>query len=306
MCKESYGLTKKEYRELIEDDSISAVELMKRISVPDTVYRYRRLGAEDNEHIWVEAKHWEDDVNGVCMFSLPCSFNKNDPYDCSVNFDKTVIAKYMFRNYNRKLRRIASSKSKKQLDEYIESLQKTMLVGCFSTNPPDSCSMWDDPNFGDIGRGICIEYAVDDDNFRPDNLAFLPVLYDDNRYDNTEAMKAVSDYAENNNDINAQRRMVCLGYGHTLIKPLKYEKEQEWRLVIPLRDDKAHLDYFNVNNESKRDFISAIKAIYIGPSFFTLDGADKYIEAIIKKWKSNRIPVYQMNNENGILTKQLC
>lgn len=306
MQTEIYGLTKNEYRQLIEDETVTAADLAKRLSIPKHVYRYRRLGFENEKHEWLEAKHWEDDVNGIIMFSLPDSFNKNDPDDCKVNIDDKKVFDYMVREYNREKRRSMQRVGKKKLKEYCETLQKTMRVGCFTSVKPEDENMWEDPNFGDNGRGICIEYKVDDTNFRPDNLAFLPVLYDDVKYDNTGAMEGMIDYVKDAANVEAQRKMVCLGYGHTLIKALEYEKEKEWRLVIPLRDDGAHLDYFDVDNVSKRDFTTAVKAIYIGPQFCTLLESKKYMDKILKKWNNAGIPVYQIHFEDGKSFKQEC
>ncbi len=306
MQKEIYGLTKSEYRELIEDVNTKAIDIVDKLDNPERVYRYRRLGFENEKHEWVENKHWEEDVNAICMFSVPDSFNKNDPNDCKVNFDHKIIFSYMFREYNRKFRRSHWSEGRKNLDEYSTTLQRTMRVGCFTAVAPECENMWDDPNFGDKGRGICIEYEVDDANFRPDNLAFLPVLYDDVAYDNTEAMKGVVDFAKDKNDESAIRKMVGLGYGHTIIKASKFEKEKEWRLVIPIRDDGAHLGYFDKDKKSKRDFTSAVRAIYIGPRFDTLVKSDKYMDVILEKWKKNGVPVYKIHLEDGKASKQLC
>lgn len=245
---ESYGLSKSEYRRLIEDPAISAKMLSEKIVKPDCVYRYRRLGREDNG-TWIENIFWKDDINSICMFSVPDSFNKNDDNDCKVRFDNDAVFKYMFPGFKRPDDEESSAKIDSILNEYKDLLQTTMKVGCFTSVKPLSFDMWDDPNFGYGGQGICFEYAVDKENFYPDELSFLPVLYDDNLYDNTNVLKCVVNYAKDNNNQQAAAGMVCLGYGHTIIKPARYEKEQEWRLVIPIRDDKAHLDYFNVDHD---------------------------------------------------------
>ena len=183
---------------------------------------------------------------------------------------------------------------KKDIENYKTSLQQQLRVGCFTTVSPLMTKMWQDPNFGDLGRGICFEYSVDDENFRPDGLSFLPVLYDDSYYDSTEAMYAVIEYAEDKNNTIAAEKMVCLGYGHTLIKNIKYENEEEWRLVIPIRDDGAHLDYFNVDNSSKRDMTNAIQAVYFGYNIKSLDEYQKYIKRAFDKWNALKIPIYEL------------
>ena len=92
---ESYGLSKSEYRKYIDDPTVSAKMLSKKIVKPKRVYRYRRLGHEDNG-TWVENTFWQDDVNGICLFSVPDSFNKNDDNDCKVRFDNYAVFEYMF------------------------------------------------------------------------------------------------------------------------------------------------------------------------------------------------------------------
>ena len=317
---ESYGLTKKEYRRLIEDNEHKAKDISQILKTPEKVYRFRRFGSKNKDGNWQESPFWEDDVKGICKFSVPSKFNKNDSDDCKVYFDKEVILKKYIpdvlskygRITNRKERRAIQSKGKKGLEEYRETLQTTMKVGCFTAVDYTNKDMWYDPYFGDSGRGICIEYTVDRDNFNPDELSFLPVLYDDEHYDNTEAIKAVIDYAESKrNGINnecAASRMVYQGFGHTLIKHTRFEKEHEWRLVIPIREDGAHNHYFNVDRDSKRDMTSAISAIYLGPDFGELAEASKYKAALFAKWNqkndasSRKVPIYQVKNTGEILT----
>ena len=304
MEAEEYGLSMVEYRRLIEDATVTAKDISKVLKTPEKVYRFRRLGHDENG-LWKESPHWEDDVNGICRFSIPNSFNKNDSEDCKVYFDEEVILDYIFRNefnaYNREARRKVKSIAKRGLKEYRKTLQGTMKVGCFTAVNYTNIAMWNDKYFGDNGRGICIEYKIDDENFRPDELSFLPVLYDDVHYDNTEVMKAVIDFAKNNHNTEAARKMVCLGFGHTLIKPTEFEKEHEWRLVIPIRDDGAHTHYFNVDNDSKRDMTQAISAIYLAPNFDSLDEAGKYKAAILAKWSPKEVPIYQVRNVGGTM-----
>ena len=297
---ESYGLSKTEYRRYIEDEDITAKMLSEKVLKPQYVYRYRRLGHVDNGN-WVENSFWEEDVNGICMFSVPNSFNKNDDDDCKVRFDNDEVFNYMFQGVKRPDDEEANAKIDGMLNEYRDSLQTTMKVGCFTAVKPLSIDMWNDPNFGDDGHAICIEYKIDKANFYPDELVFLPVLYDDKYYDNTRAIKCVVDFSMNQNNQKAASGMVCLGYGHTLIKPMRYEKEQEWRLVIPKRNDGAHLDYFNVNHDNKRDMSSAISGVYLGPKFQELNEYDKYKKAIIDRWKNHGVNIYQIIDDEGVL-----
>ncbi len=295
---EPYGLSKSQYRKLIESPVVSARMLSEKIVKPDCVYRYRRLGHMNNGS-WKENCFWEDDIDGICMFSVPDSFNKNDSDDCKVRFDNDTVLGYMSLGDRRLADKKTNAKIDSILNDYKASLQKRMRVGCFTSVEPSSLDMWNDPNFGDDGRGVCFKYVVDEDNFYPDKLSFLPVLYDDSPYDSTKVMKFVVDYAKDNNNQQAANGMVCLGYGHTLIKPTKYENEHEWRLVVPIRDNKAHLAYFDNDHEKKRDMSSAISAVYLGPRFDELIDFEKYKCAIINRWRSKDVPIYQMVVEDG-------
>ena len=276
---ETYGLTKQEYRNLIESPFIKASDIAKKLILPDRIYRFRKL----------DTSHRREDLNGICKFSVPNAFSKNDNDDCRVYFNDEEVISYMYPEYGKKRIRSAMPQCKKIMQEYKDSLQGKIKAGCFTSAGPLDYSMWEDINFGDKGHGFCIEYEVNDENFRPDNLAFLPILYDDNHYDSTEAMKAVIDFVKYNT-IESAAKLVCLGYGHTLIKPVKYQNEQEWRLVIPIRDDGTHLDYFNVDGESKRDMTPAIKAIYLGYN----ENCEIYKQEILTHWKNKNISIYQV------------
>ncbi len=289
---ESYGLSKYEYRRLIDNQNVTAKEISKKVVKPNYVYRYRRLGRVDKDG-WIENEFWKEDVDGICMFSVPKNFNKNDDDDCKVRFDNDEVLKYMYPDY-KSIGKETKDKILDELERYKESLQTTMRVGCFSSANPLSSDMWGDSNFGDDGHGICFEYKVDKDNFYPDELSFLPVLYDDNQYDNTPVIKSIIDLINDKNNQRAANKMVCLGYGHTIIKPLRYEKEQEWRLVIPKRSDGAHLNFFNRDHEKKRDMSSAISAVYLGPKFNELNDFEKYRYAIIDRWGNSGVPIYQI------------
>lgn len=100
-------------------------------------------------------------------------------------------------------------------------------------------------------------------------------------------------------------RMICLGYGHTLIKPRDYINEKEWRIVIPIRDDGAHKNYYNYDNESKRDMCSAITAFYLGYNMDSLSRCQEYLNDILDVAKEIKVPVYRLINENGVLKKQI-
>lgn len=280
-----YGMTTRGYRELLESETVKAAQIPEYFK---KVYRYRRLETPDGE----EVSHWEDDINGICMFSTPNRFNKNDPDDCRVHFDIEAVLEYMTAGKFHEMNKCVQCRLFHQLETYKDSLQDNERIGCFTKAAPTEKGMWDDPNFGAGGRGICIEYNIDDENFYPATIPPLPVLYDDVPFDSTKTMIAMADClrAEGTSEYpKAALRMVCLGYGHVLIKPLRYKKEKEWRVVVPVRE--GNMSYFNIDHKSKRDFSSAITAIYLGPKFDDMKGAAKYREALENKWGGTNVKI---------------
>lgn len=295
-----------EYRRLIENPSVKLTNI-ELISSPEKVWRYRRFG-KMNGTKWEENEFWKEDISGICYFSIPSEFNKNDDSDCKVKFDNDEIIKHMIKRCGLREAEMRKGLKKtlyKELNEYKKELQSKLRVSCFSEVKPTEMNMWKNENFGDFGRGICIEYKVDDMNFRPDGLPFLPILYDDELYDSTDVIKAIIDFINDDSDIGAMTKMVCLGYGHTLIKPRDYINEKEWRIVIPIRDDGAHKNYYNYDNESKRDMCSAITAFYLGYNMDSLSRCQEYLNDILDVAKEIKVPVYRLINENGVLKKQI-
>ena len=124
MKTEEYGLSRCAYRSLIEDATLTAKNISKMLKTPEKIYRFGRLGNDENE-AWKESPHWEDDVNGICRFSVSNSFNKNDSEDCKVYFDEEAILDYILRNKfnacNREARRKVKSVAKRGLEEYRET-----------------------------------------------------------------------------------------------------------------------------------------------------------------------------------------
>ena len=92
---ESYGLTKEAYRKLIENSKVKSSDIVRMVVMPKRVFRFRRFGTE-RDSTWKESNHWHEDVNGICLFSTPDSFNKNDDNDCKVYFDIETVFDYMF------------------------------------------------------------------------------------------------------------------------------------------------------------------------------------------------------------------
>lgn len=301
------GLSAQRYRKLIEDDQTKAEYISCMMKVPETVYRYRKFGSEDAAGSWKENSYWEDDVAGICMFSkAECFSGINDSHDCEVNFDGKMVNDHICAGMNRAQRRKKRKETRNGLEKYRKHLQTCVRIGCFTTATPFEHEMWDDRDFGDGGRAVCFEYRVNKWDFSPSTIPFLPVLYDDVPYDSTLVIEAIADterYPAGSYEHSvAESRMVCLGFGHTIIKASRYRKEREWRVIVPESDDgKYKREYFNVDHESRRDLSQAVAAVYLGPGFDKLEHAEKYRDALIRNWSSRDVKIYQMINEDGVL-----
>lgn len=303
MFIEKYGISKKTYKKLINDPKINNKDIYKKIKKPNVVFRYRRFGYNiDNE--WVESCYWKEDADGICKFSTPNHFNKNDNMDCKVYFDSNKVLKYMvtraqYKKMNCEQKRVII----KALNDYKQSLQSNALICCFTTTEPTCLDMWENSYFGDFGRGFCIEYKFDTEDFKPDYLNPMPVLYDKTPFDSTDVIKAIIDM---NNGIKLEKateKLVCLGYGHTLIKPLKYANEREWRIVIPVREDNKRRDYFNVDGKCKRRMSSSISSIIVGPQTEKLDNYNEYKNYLMETCIKLEKPLYKINYEDGQCVK---
>lgn len=270
------------------------------------MYRYRKLGSINAQGRWIESGHWKDDIDGICMFSKPDRFcDINDSGDCKVYFDEKSLNDYICAGMNREQRREQLKDTRNQLIKYCKHLQSCLRIGCFTTAAPTEREMWEDKDFGDMGHAICFEYNVNKWDFAPSTIPFLPVLYDDDPYDSTEVMKALVD-AERYPDgtighSRAESRLVCMGFGHALIKKRKYHNEKEWRVIIPETRDDTYKHYYNVGHGSKRDMKSAVSAVYLGYAFDETGQVQKYKDALLGKWSSRGVKIYQMVDEDGML-----
>lgn len=166
------------YREAVISDCISPHHIMENITLPDYVFKYRKF----------DITYLKESLDGKVFFSSPADMNVNDPHDCKVEFDTNEVLRTMFPSIQRKTLK-EYPKFLYLLEEYKKSLQSALRVGCFTTCDCSKVRMWDNRYFGDEHKGYCIKYKVEPEYFYPSTIVFLKILYDDNSFDATDAMK---------------------------------------------------------------------------------------------------------------------
>lgn len=284
------NLTK--YKKAVLSDYIKSSDIMKEITLPDFVYKYRKF----------DIRYLKESLDGKVFFSTPADMNVNDPYDCQMDFDEKQVFLTMFPGVPDKVFD-ENPAIFKMLNDYKQSLQRQVRIGCFTTCDCSKIEMWDNEYFGDKHRGYCIKYKVDPLYFYPATIVFLKVLYDNNGFNATEVMKNFVEWVklgqEQKKNSQSYRvrtaKMVCLGHNHTLFKPEKYKNEEEWRIIIP---ENRFIEYFGEENIYTKDFSSLIHSVYLGSEFKKADKDGKMYNYALEVCKRNQIPLYIMQ-QNG-------
>lgn len=285
-----------EYKRAILSDSIKSSDIMKKITLPKSVYKYRKF----------DIQHLKASLDGEVFFSNPAEMNVNDSNDCKMVFDekeilKTMVPKGMDDILLEKLPGILN-----MLQKYKKSLQGKMRVGCFTTCDCSKREMWDNKHFGDKHKGYCIKYKVEPKYFYPATVVFLKVLYDNKGFDATDAMKNVveREKLEKNGFVDSKSyqartvKMVCLGYNHTLLKPKEYQNEDEWRIIIP---ENRYSEYFGKADIYTRNFSTLMQAIYLGSEFRNADKNGEMYKYALDVCKRIHIPLYVMQRNGDSL-----
>ena len=282
---------KKAYKWFLCNKSTKVVDLMKNITMPKSVYKYRSFGAFE-DHNWCENPYWKESMEGEVFFSSPRDFNSNDPNDCRLNVNVNV---WLQKEFNCSKRGKIIEKAQKEMQGYIDSVQSNLRVGCFTTVDCCRSDMWNDEYFGQNGMGYCVEYEVLPELFNPGRLVFLKVLYDNAEFDATELICNLRRAGE---DVQKTYQMICQGYAPFLIKPKKYSKEKEWRLIIP---SNHFTGYFGRENCYKRNMSKAVRAIYLGPKYRQVPQWEEkrdYAISVADKLGAVVYEVYENENQN--------
>lgn len=287
------------YKNAVLCDCIKSSDIMKEITLPTSVYKYRKF----------DIQYLKESIDGNVFFSNPIDMNVNDPYDCKMEFDTKEILKILLPGSSREMRR-KHPEWNQAIEKYKESLQGALRIGCFTTCDCSKIEMWDNPYFGDKHKGYCIKYKVESTHFYPNTIIFLKILYDDCGFDATDAMKNFIEWEKLKNQRmkyctiynTRSRKLVCLGHNHALFKPEKYKGEAEWRIIIPKN---RYVEYFGKKDVYTKDFSTLMQAIYLGSEFRYTDKSGEMYEYALEVCKKLRIPLYIMRRDGDKLEQDI-
>lgn len=286
------------YRDLIFSKQETCKNIMKKIDIPSSVFKYRCFYRNTKNGL-EEEPYWRESMEGKVFCSLAKEFNRNDSDDCDLKYNKRKIRDTICNQFENKGK--TNHQINKLIDDtmekYIYSIRDNFRIGCFTTSLPEERYMWGDANFGGDHTGYCIEYSTYENIMFPGSIIFLPILYDKQRYDSTNV---ICNLIKNGGKVNALD-VISLAYNFALIKPEKYIQEKEWRIIITCN---RYSEYFNVDRKSKVDFSNIIKGIYLGKNYkkYDLDG-EKYKYAL-NICKLRNVPLFEMADVNGELIKK--
>ena len=290
-----------EYEKALRNKLIKPISILQQITLPSSVFKYRSFGFYDTEKNWNDNPHWKNSINGEVFFSTPAEFNSNDPNDCKLNIDYKKLSWSLFHKH------ISNLKDIKKIEEkwkpYIDVLQTNKRIGCFTTTNCTNPEMWNNPFFGDAGKGYCIEYNVSERYFYPNDLIFLKVLY--GKYDATELMYLLRHFKQDNEQCNELEKLInyqvsCLAYTPLLFKDYKYREEKEWRLIIPKN---RYTQYFGMEDCFIKDMSSQIKAIYLGPNYRQVPSWKEKRDFILQSAQNANFKVYEVFSTNSLIYK---
>ncbi len=289
-------MNNKMYKKLIFSEQETCPNIMKKVDIPSSVFKYRCFYRNTDEGI-EEDPYWRESMDGIVYYSLAKDFNRNDPEDCKLEYNKNVIRDTICKQLGHRGKKNYQTVRfiDNQMQNYISSIRDNFRIGCFTTSSPEERYMWDDDNFGGNHTGYCIEYCTVKNIMFPGTIIFLPVLYDTVRYNST---KVICNLIKNG-DVDALN-VISIVYNFSLIKIKKYVQEKEWRVIVT--NNRYH-EYFNVG-EGKINFSNIMKAIYLGKNYKEYDLYEEKYKYALDICKLRNIPLYEMIEVNGELTKK--
>lgn len=299
------------YIEGLFSEYISCQAIMKSITFPGSVFKYRRFvdhSVETNEI--TDNPFWKTSLDGDFFFSTPSEFNSNDPDDCKLSFNEEKVIQNLYSpspsallQHQDKLNNLYTD-----LNQYKNDFNHNFRVGCFTTGDYRDPFMWQNEHFGLNHTGYCIQYKVDPNYFYPGTIVFLKNIYLERDYDATSLLYNMlkgNDIGKWTNDLlNPYAcKGICLSYNPILIKNSSYSKEQEWRIIIP---PNRYAEYFNDVNKGNatKDFGPIMKAVYLGKDYGIIDPTGEKYAYALEVCKKRNIPLYIMKESNNTLLRE--
>lgn len=289
-------MNNKRYKTLIYSEQETCSNIMKKIDIPSSVFKYRCFFRNMGDRI-EEDLYWRDSMDGIVFYSLAKNFNRNDPDDSKLEYNKNAVRDAVCRQlgYRGKRNYQFVKLIDDKMQEYISSIRDNFRIGCFTISSPEERYMWDDDNFGGNHTGFCVEYSTFREIMFPGTIIFLPVLYDTVGYDSTKVIINLI----KNGDVNSLD-VISLAYNFALIKKKIYLQEKEWRLIVT---NNRYIEYFKVG-EGKIDLSNIMKAIYLGKDYNKYDSDGKRYKFALDICKLKNIPLYTMVDVDGKLVKK--
>ena len=245
------------YNKMLNDVNVTYEEINEYLKGyrPTKLYRYRNYGF-----------NWERELEyGEIYMACPKDFN--DPFDCSLYFNRKNFGEYIKSKLNLIINDEAIDNSFNQMynnnyEKYFNAYINQARIASFI---PDykSILMWS--HYAGSHEGYCIEYDIS--KIDTNKNALFPVVYMKNRFD----MSLI---------INDSDNMLM---NPLLYKAQEWSYEKEWRLISSSEKFNKELGQcFVINN--------AITGIYLGAR----SDVNSNVQIIIKWAEKNKIPIYQM------------
>lgn len=290
MMSEEFDIEK--YREEMPMDYFKAIELIKedpsnpilanaiykvtRIHIPDKIYKYYSLTADDMLN---EAK-LDTLLQQKVYLSKPSSFN--DPFDTKAFFYKPEnLMKFdILKECNGKI---------------IDDFSKLSGIACFTRNGVNSMPMW--AHYSNNHQGYCVEYDTNNKKNHLLKSCCLPVQYTDKRVDISNIMENIVEEIlqlkaeakkKNIKEIKVDNLLIIwVSMYYSLLKHKSWSYEKEIRLVINLPKVGKYTD-------------AIPSAIYIGAKCHEMNKKKLFDIAY-----TLNIPIYQMELDEYSLEYEL-
>lgn len=267
----------KSYKKYLFENGYSEADKFKNEKIPDILYKYfpckeNRINFLSNQELWLaQHKTFKDKREFKFMF-----INKHRFVKAKLIGEKWDILRNC---YDESLFDVNYRDAKK----IFNANKKLISVSCFTTNPANGY-FWSE--YADNNNGFCVEYRINQKN------NFYPVIYTDEKIEISDMLKTmiVEIKKTNRDEIGLEKKngqkynvismdgmnYISFLYFNYCCKRLKYEKEDEYRIVFA--NDKIQMS--NGKAVCYNDLSISANKIFIGAN--CSEGDKKRLEEIAK------------------------